>query len=620
MPKGAAPLSPEAIIIINTGPLNATTAPSTSRFNMTFKHVLSGGIATANCGGNFGTMLKKAGIDGLIIKGKAKTPSRIVIAGSDPQSLTIEILAADDLWGLDTEQTQERLPQKHGKFVIGPAGENLVAYAGVVSGERIAARCGGGAVFGSKNLKAITAYGTGKVHIEDEEKFKAYIKKWIAFTKNHPMTGEALPRYGSAGLVNKANTNLAIPTHNFSCGHDEHADAVSGETLAETRLTKNKGCLSCPIRCERRVMVQKEPTSNVTSPLSNVILREVAGSTAAIGGEKDKEIKGPEYETLGLFGPNIDNADLGLIIRINYLCDKLGIDTISCAGTIAFAMELKEKGMADLGVKFGNAKDLLTVIEQIAKRSTPQADELANGSAWLAEKYGGKEFAITAKKLELAAYEPRRSVGMGLGYATSNRGGCHLGGGYVALMESVGVLSIKPQSPHKAPLTVFMQNALDAVSSAGCCLFSAQTFVPSILYKFGPNSPLTRAIGTIAAHAGPAVRLLVRFAPILRFNSMYLLPHAKALSLASGVKFHFGSFLRAGERGFNAEREFSVREGLTGKDDTLPERLTKIPQDPKDQTTKVPLEKMLPKYYKTRGWTKEGIPTQKTLKRLGITP
>jgi aldehyde:ferredoxin oxidoreductase len=331
-----------------------------------------------------------------------------------------------------------------------------------------------------------------------------------------------------------------------------------------------------------------------------------------------KEIKGPEYETLGLFGPNIEASDLDAILRINYVCDSLGMDTISAAGTIAFAMELKERGIADFGLEFGRTDNLVEALHKIANREGIFS-ELANGSKWLSEKYGGREYSMNAKGLEMASYEPRRSVGMGLGYATGNRGGCHLNGGYMALLESVGALSLDPQSHKaKAQLTVFMQNALEAVSSAGFCLFSAQTFVPSIFFKLGPNHIVTRITGRIFTHAGPVVRMILGIAPVLWLNSFFLLPHAEAIRLATGFRMYTGPFVVLGERCFNLERLFSLREGLTGADDALPGRLTDVPQAPGRGDTVVPLHKMLPKYYSVRGWDENGVPKRRTLRRLKI--
>ncbi|MDK2943068.1 MAG: aldehyde:ferredoxin oxidoreductase [Acetobacterium sp.] len=582
--EGTDPLAKESLLIINTGLMNNTGAPSSSRFNMTFKNVLTGGIASSNCGGQFGVMLKKAGVDGLIITGKSKTPCLITILDGE-----VIIQDAKLLWGLDTEKAQESLPKNYGKLVIGPAGENLVKFAAAVSGERVAGRCGAGAVMGSKNLKGIMAYGSKKTKIENPLAFKDYNRKWVAFSKSHPMTGKSLGLYGSAGLVNKANMSGALPTRNFQEGHWDKAEAISGETLADTLLVRNSGCISCPIRCERRVMVN------------------------------NKEVKGPEFETLGLFGSNIENDDLQLINEINYHADILGMDTISLAGTMAFAMELYEKGLADFGLRFGKTDNLIETIYKIANREKPY-DELADGSLRLSQKYGGKDFAIHAKGLELASYEPRKSVGMGLGYATSNRGGCHLNGGYAALVESIGVVSMgQTNTEGKAELTVFLQNAIESVSSAGFCLFGLQSMIPSFLFDLGPSHPITGITGQAMGSARGLLRHIWPLMPnALPINSLFLLPQAKSVELATGIKMTTGDFLKIGERAYNIERLFNLREGLTHKDDKLPSRLTDELQDPDDPKSKVDLKTMLPFYYQTRGWSEDGIPTEKTLKRLDI--
>lgn len=584
-PAGLDPLSPEAMVIINTGPANGTGAPSSSRFNMTFKNVLTGGIASSNCGGQFGVMMKRAGYDGIMLTGRSEQPVTISIVDGE-----VTFQNACELWGLDTEQTQEKLPKMYGKLVIGPAGEHLVRFAAAVSGERVAGRCGAGAVLGAKNIKAIIAYGTKRPDVCYREKFDRYVKKWVKFLKNHPMTGEGLPTYGSAGLVSKANATNALPTHNFKYGHSADAHFVSGETLSDENLLRNSGCVSCPIRCERRVMVN------------------------------GKDVKGPEYETCGFFGPNIDSTSMENMLRLNYVCDLLGMDTISLASTIAFAMELKENGLVDFGVDFGSSDNLIEVIEKVARREGIYT-ELANGSKWLSEKYGGKEYAMHAKGLEMASYEPRRSVGMGLGYATANRGGCHLNGGYLALLESVGVLSTDPLSPDAKPaLTVFLQNGLEAISACGFCLFTAQSFVPAIFFKLGPHHPLTRTVGKIATHLGLGVQMLLAMMPVLRFNSCFLFPQAEATRLITGLPLYTGSFMKLGERGFNIERLYNLREGLTMADDRLPDRLIKVLQDPSNPRTIVPLDRMLPVYYRVRGWGADGVPTTRRRKRLGIEP
>ncbi len=577
-------LDERSVLIVNTGPVNGTGAPSSSRFNMSFKNVMTGGIATSNCGGQFGVQLKRAGYDGLIITGRAESPVYIEILDGN-----VRILDAAPYLGMDTETVQAQFDPHWGKLVIGPAGENLVRYACAVSGERVAGRCGAGAVMGSKNLKAMVAYGTKLPPVAEREKFDKYVKKWVEFLKKHPMSGDTLPRYGTVGLLKPANASGALPTRNFQSGHYERADDISGETLSDTILTRNSGCVSCPIRCARRVKVE------------------------------GREVKGPEYETVGLLGADIDNNDLQSISDINYYADLWGMDTISMAGTMAFAMELQQKGMADFGLSFGNMENIKDVMWRITNREGIYS-ELANGSKWLAEKYGGKDFAINAKGLELASYEPRRSVGMGLGYATANRGGCHLNGGYLALFESVGVIKVDSQTPKgKAELTVMFQNLLEAMSAAGFCLFTAQAVVPALMFRLGPEHPVTRAVDRILLGVRLVLRPLGWLLPgILPFNTMYLAPQSEVLKLVTGIPVTTGRFMQAGERGYNTERLFSLREGLTGADDALPARLTEEPQEQDKPNSVVPLDKMLPMYYRVRGWDEQGVPTLRKLKQLKI--
>ena len=582
-PPRVDPLSADNVLIVNTSPMTGTGAASTSRFNLSFKNVLTGGIATSNCGGTFGIMLKAAGYDGIILKGKAERPSYIEIVDG-----AISLKNAEHLWGMNTEEVQEQFEPHWGKLVIGPAGENLVRYASAVSGERVAGRCGAGAVMGSKKIKAIIAFGTKKPYIYDKEKFDQYNKKYIRLLRDHPVTGEALPKYGSAYFLKNTNASHSLPTKNFKMGQYEDAEMITGEALADTSLTRNSGCVSCPIRCERRVMVY------------------------------GKEVKGPEYETVGLLGANILNNDLDLISELNYLADIYGMDSISLGGTLAFAMELKEKNLADFGLNFGSKEGIIETIDAIA-HGVGTGKELGQGTKVLAEKYGGDDFAIHAKGLELASYEPRTSVGMGLGYATSNRGGCHLNGGYLALVETV-MLSVDAQTPKgKAELTVLFQNMIEAISVAGYCLFTAIAVLPGPLLKLGPAHPVSRFVNKILIGVRFILGSLWKFMPkLLPFNMLYLLPHSESLKLVTGMPITSGKFLQIGERCFNIERLFNLREGLTAEDDDLSARLTKTPQDLDRPDTIVPLDKMLPKYYKVRGWDENGVPKKKKLRQLGI--
>ncbi len=581
MQEGVDPLEPASVFIINTGPLTGTGAPACGRFNISCKNVLTGGIASSNCGGNFGYKLRRAGLEGLIITGKAPAPVYIEVKAGEAR-----ICDAAHLWGMNTEAVQEELPGGHGKVVIGPAGENGVSYACVVSQERVAGRCGVGAVMGSKNLKAVTAFGQEKIPVARPRQFRNHIKKWWKTLQENKMTGEVMPGYGTMGFVNKAAVTGVLPVKNFSRPHFPEAEKISGEYYADNFLTRNFGCVTCPIRCGRRQMLD------------------------------GKEIKGPEYETVGLLGSNLQNSSMERISRWNYLADTLGLDTISLGTTLSFAMELKEKGMADLGPDFWELDALDQIIEDIACRRQ-HGDELARGSLWLAQKYGGKEFANQSKGLEMPAYDPRRSVGMGLGYATANRGACHLNGGYLVFLEAIGPINIDPQTIEAKPaLTIMMQNSVEAISSAGSCLFTSLTLL-DYLNRVSPSGMLAKILASALQKSGKILEYYLRRPRIMAFNSSFL-PHSRALGYAMGVPMTLGRFLEAGEAGFNTERLFNIREGLDHSQDRLNKRLEEKLQDENIPDSKVPIKKMLPRYYAGRGWDEEGVPRPQTLKRLGI--
>ena len=579
------PFSEENWVVISTGPLTGTGAPSSARFNISALSPQTGILASSNCGGSFGFHLKKAGYDALILKGKCHGHKWLEI--NEDRFIFHD---AGDLWGTKVGECQEKLAQltgkkKFGKLCIGPAGENLVKYAGIISDERAAGRTGMGAVLGWKGLKAITVSGNRTVPIHDKEKTTEWCKKWFAYLQSHPLTGSQLPKMGTAGLVSSMQMRGLLSTRNYAAGQFEHFEDVSGERLAEEFNITNKGCLTCPIRCARTVTVQ------------------------------GKAVKGPELETLGLLGGNICNNDLRKILDWNYELDELGMDTISTANTIAWAMEANEKGLWDNGLKFGSVEALSAVFEDIAHRRGI-GDELAEGSKRLSEKYGGKEFAMHSKGLELAAYEPRRAVGQGLGYAVSNRGGCHLNGGYLVILEGLG-LGMDAQTPKaKADLTMLLQNLMETISASGQCLFTFYAAIPAILLA-KPNSILTRTVNKVAPHIGGIVRLLNRWPRIAALH-LPVFHHTRMIELAIGMPMDLGRYLRIGERGYTMERCINCRFGISAANDKLPKRLTDVPQDPGNPKTKIPLETMKKTYYAARGWDKNGIPTEATLRRLKI--
>ena len=577
--------SEENWVVISTGPLTGTGAPSSARFNISALSPQTGILASSNCGGSFGFHLKKAGYDALILKGKCSGHKWLEI--NEDQFLFHD---AEDLWGTKTGECQEKLAEvtgkkKFGKLCIGPAGENLVKYAGIVSDERAAGRTGLGSVLGWKNLKAITVTGNKTVPIYDKEAATAWVKKWITYIQGHPLTGKQLPKMGTAGLVSSMQMCGLLSTKNYSAGQFEDFEDVSGERLAEEFNITNKGCLTCPIRCARTVQVE------------------------------GKAVKGPELETLGLLGGNICNNDLQKILDWNYALDELGLDTISTANTIAWAMEANEKGLWKNGLTFGSVEELSSIFEDIAYRRGI-GDELAEGSKRLSEKYGGTEFAMHSKGLELAAYEPRRAVGQGLGYAVSNRGGCHLNGGYLVILEGLG-LHVDTQTPKaKADFTMMFQNLMETISASGQCLFTSYAFFPAFLLT-KPNGVITRTVNTVATHIGPAVRLINK-CPRVAALHLPVFHHTKMIRLATGMYMDFGKYIQIGERGYTLERYINCRFGISAANDKLPKRLTDVPQDPADPKTKIPLEVMKKTYYAARGWDKNGIPTEATLRRLKI--
>lgn len=582
--------SGENPLIISTGPLTGTGAPSSSRFNISSLSPQTGFISSSNCGGTFGYHLKRAGIDALIITGRREERTWIEI---DNGSVTFH--NADDLWGTRVTECQRLLAEKmsskrgcdikFGKLCIGPAGENLVRYSAVISDERAAGRTGMGAVLGWKNVKAIAVCGNHDTPVHDPSATKKWCQKWFRYLRNHPLTGNQLPRMGTAGLVSSMQMRGLLATKNYTEGRFEHFHKVNGETLAEEYNIVNKGCLSCPIKCARTVTVEGE------------------------------DVKGPELETLGLLGGGILNKDLYHILKWNKELDDLGLDTISASNTLAYAMEANERGLWNNGLKFGDIEGISKIWDDIAFRRGI-GNELAEGSKRLSEKYGGKEFAMQSKGLELAAYEPRRAVGQGLGYAVSNRGGCHLNGGYLVILEGLG-LNIDAQTPHaKADFTMMFQDLMEMISATGQCLFTSYAFFPGFLIT-RPNGATATAANKLLPHLGWAIRLMNKFPRVLAFH-LPVFHHTKMMQKAVGMPMTFGKYLQTGERGFNLERAVNVRFGVSAAKDSLPKRLTDVPQDPNDPRTRVPLEQMKKIYYQARGWDKSGIPTCRTLKKLKI--
>lgn len=586
LPPGVDPLSPENILIITTAPLTGTGAPGGNRFNVTTKSPLTGAIASSNCGGNFGIYLKAAGYDALIIKGKAPRPAMLNLG---EQQAALE--DAGELWGLDTGQTRNRLPADCGHLVIGPAGENLVKFAGIFSGERAAGRAGTGAVMGSKQLKAVLARGSLKPRIARPDAFQDACDRWRKLLLSHPATGRELPAFGTGALINKCNATLTLPTRNFKYGRFDKADEVSGETLAQKHLVKSTGCNGCPVACGRVVSHNGQP------------------------------VRGPEFQTLGLLGPNLLIYDLGAIIEWNHLADLYGLDTISLGVILGFVMEAGEKGLFKTGLKFGCPDHVSKTIEDIAYRRG-FGGEMAEGVRYLAGKYGGKEFAMHVKGLEMASYEPRGAVGQGLSYAVSGGGGCHPGGGYAIYLEAAGPVTVNPLTSRGKPgLAALIQTILEGVSSLGCCPFMVYLLFPKELLRLTSRSKLVAGLlsfGLLNTGSLVGVALSLPAGVFRLLPAAGSFPQLKAQACCTGSDFSLGHLLKLGSRAVNMERLFNLREGFTWQDDTLPERLVGERQRFEEPRTRVDLAGMLPKYYRLRGWDREGVPLEKTLRRLCI--
>jgi aldehyde:ferredoxin oxidoreductase len=573
---GLDPYDPEMVLVFSVGPLTGTGAPQSNRFVVTTKSPLTGGLADSHCGGSFATKLRKAGFAALVVRGRSEKPVTLQVKQDG-----VEFLDASDLWGLGTMETQARLPKGSGMAVIGPAGENLVRYAAIVSQTRLAGRGGVGAVMGAKRVKAIIADGTCDVEVADRERFKALQKGEIAYYKEHPLLGTVLPRLGTANLVMTTAGRNIMPTRNFQAGQDLQAPALSGEEMREKYLEKQGGCTACPVKCGRELKVDGKPG------------------------------KGPEYETIGLLGSNLGLFDLKAVVELGQLCDDLGLDSISAGGSLGFAAELTQRGRLDGGPAWGDAAAFRQLLEDTAHRRG-LGNDLAEGVKRMAAKYGGADYAMHVKGMELPAYDPRGCVGQGLEYAVNNRGGCHIRGSTMFL-EATGPLSVDPHSTKAKPeLVVLQQNTNAAVSAMTMCYFSAYGMLPGIVLNLSPNSWAYRLATRLTLEAGPILRVVLRAK-----NPLQLLWYEKFLTAVLGKPVSMGDFMEVGERIVNLERLYNLREGFTARDDALPRRLLEESTF-KHTGSGVPLGEMLPRYYAVRGWDAQGVPTDATIHRLGI--
>jgi len=548
------PLGEENVLIFATGPATGVAGfPESGRYHvMALRSPLTGSIASANSGGKWGPYLKFAGFDAIIIEGASEEPVYLDVSDG-----SAELRDASHLWGKTTFDTTKILSKNRRCSVacIGPAGENLVHFSCIINEEhRAAGRTGVGAIMGSKGLKAIVVSGNEKVTPAKPDEFKKASKECLEKIKSHPVTGEGLPKYGTAILVNIINNAGILPFKNWQTGVNPKADDISGETLAEKFLLKNKACWGCSIGCGRVVAVKE-------------------------GCYQIEYSEGPEYESIWALGNSTGVTDLGAIIKANHLCDELGLDTISMGSTIAAAMEMREKeaipeeDLQGIDLRFGNAAALVECVWRTAYKSG-FGNYLALGSKRLSEIYGC-DVSMSVKGMELPAYDARGAKGIGLIYATANRGGCHVTG-YTISPEILG-------APEKIdPLTIEGKATWAKAFQDFTCVV---------------NSAVNGLFTTFALGAED---------------------YAKLISPVTGWDMDADGLLKIGERIYNLERVLLNKLGFDGKDDTLPRRLLEepMPEGPAKGHV-VELDKMREEYYRLRGWV-NGVPTKEKLKELEI--
>jgi len=560
-PMDIDPLDPSNKLIFMTGPLTGTITPSAGRYTVCALSPLTGIWAESHAAGYWGPELKFAGFDGVVVEGRSDKPVYLWIHESG-----CEIMDARHLWGLDTYSCEDALKKELGPDVkvasIGPAGENLVKYANIINDRgRAAGRCGLGAVMGSKNLKAIAVKGSVKViPAAEEDKLASYVKKLYITIRSHP-TVQIYSSYGTDGIMSMMYEYGDVPIKHFTEGVWSGIESISGEAMAKKVLKRNWACFRCPIACGRIVEVRNGPY-------------------------KTEEGMGPEYETVASLGALCLIDDIEAIVKANELCNRYGIDTITTGVSIAFLMECCDKGLVSrevdgLRIEWGKPDLILQLIKKISFREGI-GSFLAEGVKRMSEKIGGeaKQIAMHVKGLEIPMHDPRAFKGMGLQYATSHRGACHLRGEVFIIEqgERIPDLGIHERVyrfdlESKPRVVKIMQDWHDVLDSLILCKFA---FIP------------------------PAAV-------------------AAILSMVIGRYKTVKELVEAGERIYNLKRVINVKRGVTARDDTLPHRLLREPLKNGGAAGQVvELEKMLPKYYELRGWNEDGVPSRERLIQLGL--
>jgi aldehyde:ferredoxin oxidoreductase len=575
----AAPLAPENPLIFTIGPLTGTPWPTGARIHVTFHSPLTGIYGYANSGGFFGAALRRAGYAALAITGRADRPVYLEVT---PEGVAVR--PADHLWGRGALATTEALATDGARVAcIGPAGERSVRFAAIINdGGRAAARCGGGAAMGSKNIKAIVVRGRAREHLPPA--FLEQARRAFEHVRDHPNV-IGLRDWGTVSLVTIKNQSGDLPARNHQLGQVDWADQVDAFAIARyTRRTK--GCFACPIACGRVTRVE--------------------------GGPHAGDLEGPEYETLDALGPMCWVDDPEVIIHANRLCNDLGLDTISTGVVVAFAMECHQRGLLDdseFSLEWGDADTLLGLIRHIAHRRG-LGDLLAEGSRRAAEVIGGDapRYAMHVKGMELPRQEPRIAKGFGLGHATANRGADHLYA--LPTVDLAGNL--------EAAERLFPAEIISALMET-----DDETYKPDLVVCTEHYCAVSDALGVCKFTTAETYALFPE-------------DLAAGLSALWGREVGGEELMAAGERIVNLERLYNVRLGLSRADDHLPDRFTSDPLevyvfDHDEGTGEVSpspepmhvgrlhdFDAMLDRYYRLRGWDEHGIPTPETLRRLKL--
>ena len=552
------PLSPDNLLCFMNGPLSGSEASMSGRWACVTKSPLTGTVTDSHQGGWTAARLRWAGFDGLVFEGRAEAPVYAFVEDGG-----IELRDASDLWGLGIHETVERLRERYGQKnlsvnAIGPAGENRVRFAAMVNeDDRAFGRGGTGAVSGAKNLKAIVIRAAHrKSAVGDSDAWKAVRRKALDAIRDEanitsPKKG-GLSVYGTNVLMNVTNQIGALGVRNSQLtSFGERAEAISGEHVEQTILVDDPTCHACPVACKKEVEVKEGPWAGL-------------------------RMESVEYEPAWSLGANCDNDDIGSIAKLIDQCNDLGMDPIELGGLLSMVMEATERGAAiGEGLGWGDTLAMVALTERIARRQGEDADVLAEGPARAAERLGVPELAMAVKGQALPAYDPRGLKGMGLGYATSNRGACHLRA-YVAAAE-LGVVPGE-QDPlewrGKGLLVKTFQDLHAFSDSLDLCKFSA-----------------------FAEDAGH---------------------YAEQYAVAMGRGFSADDVLRAGERIYNLERRFNNLAGFGAGADTLPRRYTEEASTLAGSKGHVSeLDEMLAEYYTARGW-REGVVPETKLAELDV--